>query len=39
VWWEFDQSWITIKLLRSLGVIKKVQVASVDGKSAEREAA
>jgi len=37
-WWEFDQSWLTIKLLRSLGIIKKVQVASIE-KPAAREAA
>jgi stearoyl-CoA desaturase (delta-9 desaturase) len=38
-WWEFDQSWLQIKLLRSLGIIKKVQVASITTPSAEREAA
>jgi fatty-acid desaturase len=38
-WWEFDISWITLKLLRALGVVWKVQVASVDGRLAEKEAA
>jgi len=30
-WYEFDISWITIKMLRALGVAKRVRVASVDG--------
>src|SRR6476620_3993669 len=30
-WYEFDISWITIKLLRAVGIAKKVRVASVNG--------
>ena len=39
-WWEFDPSWLQIKLLKRLGLAKSIHVASV--KSAlvpEREAA
>ncbi len=28
-WWEFDISWIPLKMLRALGIVTKVQVASV----------
>jgi stearoyl-CoA desaturase (delta-9 desaturase) len=38
-WYEFDLSWIQIKLLRALGVAKKVYVASVNSRLADREAA
>jgi stearoyl-CoA desaturase (delta-9 desaturase) len=37
-WYEFDPSWLQIKLLKILGLAEKVQVATVDG-IAEREAA
>ena len=38
-WYEFDPSWLQIKLLRSMGILKKVQVAALPDASAEREAA
>ena len=38
-WYEFDISWITIKVLRLFGVAKKIQVASVHSRLADREAA
>src|SRR5579862_4377180 len=39
VWWEFDPSWIQISLLRMLGIAKRIQVASVNSRLADREAA
>ena len=38
-WYEFDPSWLLVKTLRYFGVAKAVQVASVDGRLADREAA
>ena len=38
-WWEFDISWITLKLLRRLGIVSKVQVATVKSRILEKEAA
>jgi stearoyl-CoA desaturase (delta-9 desaturase) len=38
-WYEFDPSWLQIKVLKALGLAKSIQVASVDGSIAEREAA
>jgi stearoyl-CoA desaturase (delta-9 desaturase) len=38
-WYEFDPSWITLKLLRALGIAKAIRVAKVDSLLAEREAA
>ena len=38
-WYEFDPSWITIKLLRWVGLARSVQVARVGSPLAEREAA
>ena len=38
-WYEFDLSWIQIKLLRLLGVAKKIHVATVNSRLADREAA
>ena len=38
-WYEFDPSWIQIKILRFLGIAKSVHVAKVDSALAEREAA
>jgi stearoyl-CoA desaturase (Delta-9 desaturase) len=38
-WWEFDFSWITLKILRALRVVSKVQVASVKSRLLEKEAA
>lgn len=36
VWYEFDLSWIQIKVLKSLGLAKCVRVARVNGRRAER---
>jgi stearoyl-CoA desaturase (Delta-9 desaturase) len=38
-WYEFDWSWLQIKLLKRLGLAKKIHVATVTSVSAEREAA
>ena len=38
-WYEFDPSWLQIKLLKALGLAKSIQVASVKTNLAEREAA
>jgi stearoyl-CoA desaturase (delta-9 desaturase) len=38
-WYEFDLSWIQIRILRFLGVAKGVQVARVDSVSGDREVA
>jgi stearoyl-CoA desaturase (delta-9 desaturase) len=38
-WYEFDPSYIQIKLLSYLGIARSIQVAKVDTKLAEREAA
>jgi stearoyl-CoA desaturase (delta-9 desaturase) len=38
-WYEFDPSWLQIKLLKKLGLAKSVQVASVQTTLIEREAA
>ncbi len=39
-WYEFDPSWITLKLLRALGIARSIRVARVDSVlAAEREAA
>ena len=38
-WYEFDPSWILIKVLKAFGVAKSVQVAKVTSKLIEREAA
>jgi stearoyl-CoA desaturase (delta-9 desaturase) len=38
-WYEFDPSWLLIKALRYFGVAKAVQVASVNSRLADREAA
>jgi stearoyl-CoA desaturase (Delta-9 desaturase) len=38
-WYEFDPSWLQIKVLKALGLAKSIHVASVDGSIAEREAA
>jgi stearoyl-CoA desaturase (delta-9 desaturase) len=39
-WYEFDPSWLQIKLLKSLGLAKSIQAASVkSAMAAEREAA
>ncbi len=38
-WYEFDPSWLLIKVLKTLGLAKSIQVASVRSAVAEREAA
>ena len=38
-WYEFDWSWQQIRLLKRLGIAKKIHVATVTSVSAEREAA
>jgi stearoyl-CoA desaturase (Delta-9 desaturase) len=38
-WWEFDISWITLKLLRAVGIAKHVRVAKVDSVVLHRKAA
>jgi stearoyl-CoA desaturase (delta-9 desaturase) len=38
-WYEFDPSWIQIKVLKFLGIAKSVSVAKVTAAMAEREAA
>jgi stearoyl-CoA desaturase (delta-9 desaturase) len=38
-WYEFDPSWLQIKLLKALGLAKSIHVASVKSDLAEREAA
>ena len=38
-WYEFDPSWILIKILKALGIAKSIHVAKVTSGMAEREAA
>jgi stearoyl-CoA desaturase (delta-9 desaturase) len=38
-WYEFDPSWIQIRILKFLGVARSVQVAKVTSRLTEREAA
>jgi len=38
-WYEFDPSWILIKVLRAVGLISSVHVAKVETRVAERSAA
>jgi stearoyl-CoA desaturase (delta-9 desaturase) len=38
-WYEFDPSWIQIKVLKFLGIAKSVRVAKVTSALVEREAA
>jgi stearoyl-CoA desaturase (delta-9 desaturase) len=38
-WYEFDLSWIQIRILKFLGVAKAVQVARVDSATGDREVA
>ena len=38
-WYEFDPSWLQIKVLKRLGLAKAIQVASVKSAFVEREAA
>jgi fatty-acid desaturase len=38
-WYEFDLSWIQIRILKFFGLAKSIQVAKVNSAQAEREAA
>jgi stearoyl-CoA desaturase (delta-9 desaturase) len=38
-WYEFDISWITLTMLKALGIAKQVRVVKIDEVLAEREAA
>jgi len=38
-WYEFDPSWLLLKVLRHFGIAKSVRVAKVNSALAEREAA
>ena len=38
-WWEFDITWITMKILRAVGLIKHVRVAKLDAMELESKAA
>ena len=39
VWYEFDPSWVQIKILKLLGIAKSIQVANADSALPERDAA
>ncbi len=38
-WYEFDPSWLLLKVMRSFGIVRQVRVARVDSALLEREAA
>ena len=38
-WYEFDISWIQIRILKFLGIAKAIRVATIASVSSEREAA
>jgi fatty-acid desaturase len=38
-WYEFDPSWLTLRLLRAAGLVENIQVAKVNSRLAEQEAA
>jgi fatty-acid desaturase len=38
-WYEFDQSWITLKIMKVLGLARNIRVAKLTEPLAEREAA
>jgi stearoyl-CoA desaturase (Delta-9 desaturase) len=38
-WYEFDPSWLTLKVLRYFGIAKRVRVAKLNSALTEREAA
>jgi len=38
-WYEFDISWITLKVMRALGIVSDIQVARLPSTEAERKAA
>jgi fatty-acid desaturase len=39
MWWEFDPSWLTLKLFRAIGLVWNLQAAHVDARLDEQEAA
>lgn len=38
-WYEFDPSWLTLKLMKSVGLASNITVAKLNSQLAEREAA
>jgi stearoyl-CoA desaturase (delta-9 desaturase) len=38
-WYEFDPSWITLKLMKVVGLAKGIKVAKLDSVDSERRAA
>jgi stearoyl-CoA desaturase (delta-9 desaturase) len=38
-WYEFDPSWLTLKVLRKLGIARAVQVAKIDSGASQQKAA
>ena len=38
-WYEFDPSWLSLKVLKALGLATNVRVAKLDNKLTERKAA
>jgi len=38
-WYEFDPSWLLIRVLKAFGIAKSIQVATVNSRLAERRAA
>jgi len=38
-WYEFDPSWLLIKLLKACGIAKSIQVATVNSRITDRQAA
>jgi stearoyl-CoA desaturase (delta-9 desaturase) len=38
-WYEVDISWMTLKVMRALGIAKNITVAQLPGKEADRQAA
>jgi fatty-acid desaturase len=38
-WYEFDPSWLTLRFLRAIGLVRNLQVAKVNSRLAEQEAA
>jgi stearoyl-CoA desaturase (delta-9 desaturase) len=37
-WWEFDQSWITLKVLKAIGVVRDLKVPRLTRVEAEEAA-
>jgi stearoyl-CoA desaturase (delta-9 desaturase) len=38
-WYEFDLSWLSLKVMRALGIAKNIKVAKLDSAMSERKAA